>query len=133
MRELTGPLFFCAVEIHQGGQHRGVQRDVQGFLLVRGDVTAGRQPAHRQVGGGGGRQVTASIIGQAYLALSSHVNHVWNFFLSNFYLDILLLRSHLLHVHSKISKTKPHQMVAINVAIMAKNFIAKPELKLNFS
>lgn len=75
------------MEIHQGEQHRGVQRDVQGVLLVRGDVTAGRR-GHRQVGGGGGCQVIALIITEPYLLLSSHVNYDWNFFfLSGFYLD----------------------------------------------
>lgn len=123
--------FYCAVEIPQGEEHPGVQRDVQGVLLVRGDVTAERSRAHRQVGGGGGRQVWTNT--EAYLALSSPVNHDWHWFLSVFFIylflsgwRILLLKLHL--QISKISKTKPPQMAAIRIVRLI-NF----KLKLNLS
>lgn len=42
---------------------------------------------------------------------------------------ILLFKSHLPHVHNKISKTKPHEMAAIR----AENFGTKLELNWDYS
>lgn len=48
------------MEFHQGGKHRRVQRDREGVVLVRGDVTAGPLSPGGEKGGGAGCEVTQS-------------------------------------------------------------------------